>query len=118
MVPVGGDGHAVVDVAGTLRAQTVESTNPLRHRMYPDNPLVYQDIFKARDAQAVTTLGSPQYNETSWPANNPWKLRPIIRFGSNHESDGNGAQVAISRVRHRLDQAVRRPMERRPRRLS
>ncbi len=46
-----------LEVAGVVRAHTLEATNPLRHRMYPGNPLVYQDIFDARNKGRLPDLG-------------------------------------------------------------
>lgn len=69
--------------------------SPLYHRMYPDNPLVYQDIFDAKNAGAVVKFGNPQYDETTYTNKNLWNERPIIRFGSDNEADGNGALVTI-----------------------
>jgi hypothetical protein len=70
------------------------SSSPNRHRMYPDNPVVYQDIFEARDKGVIVKLGNPGYDETTY-STNPWQARRIIRFGLDNEADGNGAQVTI-----------------------
>lgn len=87
---------ATLEVNGSIRAKNVESSNLLRHRMYPNEPIVYQDIFAARDAGAIAKLGTPSYyNDTSNPANNLWNDRTIIAYGANNETDGNGAVVTI-----------------------
>jgi hypothetical protein len=83
------------DASGVVRAPSFVSTSPLSHRMYPSGPRVYLDIFDARDAGAIAKLGSPTYNDTTWTRSNPWNGRPIIEFGSNNETDGNGAVVTI-----------------------
>jgi len=84
-----------LEVAGVVRAHTLEATNPLRHRMYPGNPLVYQDIFDARNKGAISKLGSPKYfDDTDYQART-WLQRRLMAFGGNGEADGNGAQVAI-----------------------
>ncbi len=85
-----------LEVAGVVRARTFESTNPLRHRMYPADPLVYQDIFEAKTKGAIAKLGNPQYDETTYSSTTKtWNGRRIIRFGSNNETDDNGARVTI-----------------------
>lgn len=68
--------------------------SPMRQRMYPSDPLVYQDIFDAKLAGAISKLGSPNYDETSY-AVNLVNDRRIIRFGYSMEADGNGAAVSI-----------------------
>jgi hypothetical protein len=84
-----------LEVAGVVRAHTLEATNPLRHRMYPGDPLVYQDIFDARDQGVISKLGSPTYfNDTEYRTKQ-WLQRPLIAFGANGEVDGNGAQVVV-----------------------
>jgi hypothetical protein len=84
-----------VDSAGKVYAPSFTSTNPLVHRMYPDNPLVYQDIFAAKKESKIAKLGNPQYNDTSYPPSNPWNGLPMIMYGGNNELDGNGAVVDI-----------------------
>jgi hypothetical protein len=86
--------QARLHVAGVVRATTFESTNPNRHRMYPDNPVVYQDIFDAVNRGVIRKLGNPQYNDSSYGVN-LWYERRLIMFGSNNEADGNGALVTI-----------------------
>jgi hypothetical protein len=86
-----------LEVAGIIKAQEFETTNPnmLRHRIYPANPLVYQDIFEAEEKGAIAKLGSPLYNNHSYPRSKPWRGHPIIAYGGNSETDGNGARVTI-----------------------
>ncbi|MEG3839843.1 hypothetical protein [Microcoleus sp. herbarium14] len=86
---------ATLEVNGSIRAKNIESSNPLIHEMYPSEPIVYQDIFAARDAGAIAKLGNPTYNEASYPITNLWNDRPIIMYGGNNETDGNGAVVTI-----------------------
>jgi len=85
---------AKLDVAGVVRAVTFESTTELRHRMYPAGPIIHQDIFDAKARGAITKLGNPQYDETAYSVN-LWFERRLIKFGTNNEADGNGAQVRI-----------------------
>jgi hypothetical protein len=87
--------EATLDVVGVVRAETFASTNPLRHRMYPADPLVYQDIFDALKKEAIAKLGTPQYDEKRWGGTELWNDRHLIKFGSNNEADGNGAVVTI-----------------------
>jgi len=87
---------ATLEVNGSIRAKNVESSNPLRHRMYPSEPIVYQDIFAARNAGAIAKLGNPSYyDDTTFTAKNLWNDRPIIAYGGSNETDGNGAVVNI-----------------------
>ncbi len=80
---------------GIITAPNIPSTNPLVHRMYPANPKVHQNIFTAKNEGAIAKLGSPDYNEASYTENKPWNHHPIIAYGGNNESDGNGAKVII-----------------------
>jgi len=83
-----------MDMNGSIKATTVRMSNPMVHRMYPADPLVYQNIFDAKTAGAISKLGNPKYyNDTSYK--NGWNGRPIIAYGGNNETDGNGAQVII-----------------------
>ncbi len=86
----------LVDVNGTLRARHLESTNPMRHRMYPAEPLVYQDIFDARDAKAIQKRGQPAgYNDTRHAtAATAWNDRRLICFGEKATGDA-GALVTV-----------------------
>jgi len=85
-----------VEVQGSLRALNIQSVNPMQHRMYPQDPIVYQDIFVAlQQKSAIIQLGNPQYDDKQYTSANPWNLRPIIKFGGNSENDGNGALVTI-----------------------
>jgi uncharacterized protein YraI len=81
---------ADLEVTGLLKARR----NPLAHRMYPADPVVYQEIFDARNAGAIRKLGTPAYDETSY-ASNLWYARHLIKFGANNEADENGAEVTI-----------------------
>lgn len=66
----------------------------MKHRMYPNNPLVYQDIFDAKAAGAIARLGNSTYNDTTY-AINLWCDRRIIQYGDDSNVDGNGALVTI-----------------------
>lgn len=83
-----------LDVNGVIRALHLESTNPMRHRMYPNQPIVYQDIFDARDQGAITKFGKPSYEDTRY-VTDLWHDRKIIKYGGNNEEDDNGAVVTI-----------------------
>ena len=85
---------AKLEVNGVIRARTLVSTNPLRHRMYPADPIVYQNIFTAKDDGKIRKLGNPVYDETSYKTT-LWNGRPIIKYGGNNDADGNGAEVII-----------------------
>lgn len=91
----GGTITGQMEVTKVLRAYTVLLSNPMRHRMYPASPVLYQDIFEAKNEGVIVKLGTPNYNETSWPTTKPWFDRPIIMFGRNNQDDGNGAKVTI-----------------------
>ena len=86
----------LVDVNGTLRALHLESTNPMRHRMYPADPLVYQDIFDAVKAKAIQKRGQPAgYNDTRHATEaTAWNDRRLICFGEKVTGDA-GALVKV-----------------------
>jgi hypothetical protein len=84
-----------VNIGHGLQSPNIQSTNLMRHRMYPGDPIVHQDIFEAVNAGAITRLGKAPYDPNSWPKTKPWGLRPIIQFGGNADPDGNGASVVI-----------------------
>lgn len=87
-----------LEVNGNLRARTItiRSTNPNQHRMYPADPIIFQDIFDARNKGVIGKLGSPAFNDTDYaPGKNPWYGRHIILFGGNEEKEGDGAWVDI-----------------------
>jgi hypothetical protein len=73
----------------------------MRHRMYPVEPLVYQDIFDARDAKAIQKRGQPAgYNDTRhaklWDGKSGtvWNDRRLICFGEKATGDA-GALVTV-----------------------
>jgi hypothetical protein len=85
-----------VGIKGIVTAPAFVATNPMTNRMYPNDALIYQDIFAARDAGAIKKFGNPVYDDTTWTRSNPWNLRPIIKFGANgNTADGNGALVTV-----------------------
>jgi len=88
-------GTGTVQIAGTLQANAVIDENPLRNRMYPADPVVYQEIFDALTAGAIQKIGNPAYNDTAYKGQSLWNDRHIISFGGNNEADGNGAVVTI-----------------------
>lgn len=89
-------GSGRVKITGTLEANDFAATdaNPLRHRMYPEGPIVYQDIFEAKEAKAIVKIGTPDYDDKSY-STNKYGARRLIKFGGNNEANGNGAQVEI-----------------------
>lgn len=78
-----------------VRGDDFVRRSPYYQRMYPGNPLVYQDIFDAKNAGAIVKFGNPAYDETTYTNKSPWYERTIIKFGSSNEADGNGALVTI-----------------------
>ena len=90
------DPEAKLEVAGTVQATTFIATNPMQHRMYPSDPIVFQDIFDAKDnAKVISKCGNPQYDEDRHRTNK-WQGRRMIKFGSANEQDGNGAEINIA----------------------
>ncbi|AFZ55816.1 hypothetical protein H6G54_26870 [Anabaena cylindrica FACHB-243] len=87
-----------LDVNGVIRASHIESTNPMRHRMYPNDAIVYQDIFDARDAKVIAVHGvlkkAPADRETRHTSNNLWNDRRVICYGGEEEDDA-GALVTV-----------------------
>jgi hypothetical protein len=88
-------GTGSVRIVGNLQANAVTDANPLRNRMYPADPVVYQDIFDALTAGAIQKLGNPPYDDTRYKGQSLWGDRHIIKFGGNNDADGNGAVVTI-----------------------
>jgi hypothetical protein len=88
------DPGAKLDVDGVVRAKVFSPTGALRNRMYPNGPIVYQEIFDAKDRNVIAKLGNPAYDESSYRSQ-LWNDRHIIRFGGNNETDGNGLRVTI-----------------------
>lgn len=86
-----------VAVSGPVRAAAFLSNNQMAHRMYPGEPLVYQDIFQAWEAKVLVKLGTPGWNDQrhSPTSNNLWNDRVMLMIGDKVESDGNGAEVTI-----------------------
>jgi len=95
---VAAPGTAPVQFTSPVAAPNVQSANLNQYSMYPmSGAVIYQDIFAAMAASAIMKLGSPSYDDTSYPPSNPWNgnHRAIVKFGSNNEQDGNGALVTI-----------------------
>lgn len=87
-----------LQVAGKITAKAIEAGgtfNPNHHRMYPEGPAVYDNIFDALAKGVIGKIGSPDYDDKSWNPKKPWHGKPIIKFGGNSEPDGSGAQVVI-----------------------
>ena len=84
-----------LEVNGSIRAKHIESTNQMRDRMYPRDPIVYQDIFDAVKAGAIKKQKNPTgYNDTTHTDNNKWYDRPMISFG-RQTLDESGALIII-----------------------
>ena len=89
-------GTGRVKITGTLEAKDFAAdANSLRNRMYPEAPIIYQDIFEALSARAIEKIGNPNYDGTTYKRQSPWNDRHMIRFGGNNEANGNGAKVTI-----------------------
>ncbi|MEB3360458.1 MAG: hypothetical protein VKK04_27285 [Synechococcales bacterium] len=84
-----------LDVNGSLRARHIESTNRMRYRMYPADPIVYQDIFVARDEGVIQKHNNPSgYDETTHIKGKEWWDRPLICFGQKTQDD-SGALIIV-----------------------
>lgn len=85
-----------VEVNGQIRASNLVSTNPMHHRMYPNNAIVYQDIFEAEAAGAIKPwkLANTSYDNKTYPKSNLWYYRTLIRYGVGKEDQG-GALVTV-----------------------
>lgn len=87
-----------LQVAGKITARAIEAGgafNPNHHRMYPVDALIYDDIFEAMKKGAIAKMGNPAYDDKTYPPKNKWNTKPIIKFGSSNEADGNGAKVVV-----------------------
>lgn len=85
-----------IHLNGSLRVQHVQLSNPMRHRIYPPNPEIHQDIFDARDRGVIskTPIGTPANYDEATHAKTLWNKRRLICFGA---LDGNdrGALITI-----------------------
>lgn len=82
-----------VEVNGKIQVQHFQSSNPMQHQMYPEDPEVYQNIFAAKDSGAITKTptGEPAgYSENL----SPWCDRQVICFGTKDSND-RGALISI-----------------------
>lgn len=78
-----------LDIGGTLRAWSLQSSNVMENRMFPPNPKVYQDIFIAKEEGVigVTPTGTPiNYNDTTY-VKELWNKRRIICYGEKDPND-------------------------------
>ena len=85
-------------IKGNLQVGSViesDATRHLRHHMYPAEPIVYQNIFSAKDAGAIKKLGNPSHYDDTTYRSRQWNDRLLIAYGGNNETDGNGAEVTI-----------------------
>jgi hypothetical protein len=74
-------GTGRVKITGTLEAKDFAAdANPLRNRMYPEAPIVYQDIFDALNVGAIQKFGNPTYDDTTYRGQSLWGERHIIRL--------------------------------------
>ncbi|MBT8420580.1 MAG: hypothetical protein KJO08_06925, partial [Gammaproteobacteria bacterium] len=78
--------------------------NPMKNHMYPptllgdDSPLVYQDIFDAKEAGVIGKLGDPAYDDTTHNnQDNAYHGRRAICYGTgdNNIADFTGARVNV-----------------------
>lgn len=87
-----------LNVNGPVRAAAFIYNNQMVHRMYPAAPLIYEDILEAMQQGVIAKLGNPgvasNWN-TRYTGQNLWNGRALVQFGSNNDSDGNGAVVTI-----------------------
>lgn len=96
-----------LEVIGTIRARHLEASNPMRYRIYPNDAIVYQDIFDARDipeSEWNTKGGITKYRifrnpnndyETRHSTQNTlWNGRRMLCYGSGNEDEA-GALVTI-----------------------
>ncbi|MDB9496283.1 hypothetical protein PN441_05205 [Spirulina major CS-329] len=83
-----------VTVHETLRVQHFELINPMRHRMYPNDAIVYQDVFDAEAAGAIENWKLTNNYERRHTAKNPWYQRAMIKYGYGKEDEG-GALVTL-----------------------
>ncbi|MCP3923907.1 MAG: hypothetical protein GY714_15115 [Desulfobacterales bacterium] len=81
-------------VNGRVRGKSFESTNVMVHRMYPEDPLVYQNIFDAVKTKAIVKLGNARYDDKTH-ITKLWHDFELICFGSNDDKDDNGAEVNV-----------------------
>ncbi|MCW6037172.1 hypothetical protein K4A83_12960 [Spirulina subsalsa FACHB-351] len=82
---------AALDVNGVIRAVHLELSNPMRHRMYPNNPIIYQDIFEAEKAGAIAKsddLPVSSYDNKTYAAKGSYWGRKAIRYGIGKEDKG------------------------------
>ena len=83
------------------RTFSTTPANEFSNRMYPSDPLVFQNIFEAAALGSfsdktpyITKFGSPSY-DASTDENDLWYGRHLIRYGDGVEQDGNGAAITI-----------------------
>ena len=90
--------QSALNVNGPVRASSYVYNNPMVHRMFPADPIIYQDIFEALRQGAIAKLGNPavpsDWNTRHGPQN-LWNKRTIVQFGTNNDADGNGAVVTL-----------------------
>jgi hypothetical protein len=69
----------------------------LSHMYSPNNKdyIIYQDVFNALEAGAIKQIGNPNTDITAFKNGDGWAGRPMLRFGDNVETDGNGMLVNI-----------------------
>jgi hypothetical protein len=71
-----------VNITGVVTAASFRPSNEMVHRMYPSGPKVYQDIFEAKRAGAITP-SDPRpagYNDTTYETAK-WHDHHAINFG-------------------------------------
>lgn len=81
----------IVEVNGRIQTRHFQSTNPMQYLMYPEDPLVYQDIFVAKEEKRISATGNPtNYTEVK----TTWNDRRLIIFGKKEATD-RGALIDI-----------------------
>jgi|GEM_PF-1954526 len=86
-----------VSVNGAIHALHLVSSNPMQHRMYPNDAIVYQDIFDAREAGAIRDNGEVKNapsDRLTRHQTNMWNDRRMLCYGGPDEDDA-GAEVII-----------------------
>ncbi|MBU6349444.1 MAG: hypothetical protein KGS73_04760 [Chloroflexi bacterium] len=87
-----------LNIHGPLHAAAFIYNNPMVHRMYPADAIIYQDILDALRQGVIAKLGNPAVDsnwDTRYGPQTPWNLRSLVQFGTNNDADGNGAVVTI-----------------------
>ena len=92
--------EAIKDQNAMIRGPRFYPSNELHHRMYPRNPMVFQNIFEAaalgeHDGKTtyIKKLGNSLYDAQY--VEEKWGGRRMILYGKNEQQDGNGAEITV-----------------------